>query len=467
VLLYYFLLFISFFLIAYCIKSFRNYFYALAESSLSLVNSLLINIDEDEKVKLVQKQNNILLLALLKVALVITSSAILGSIPCYLYMFYFGIGYADINLTSHEAITAISIGSTIGFLIPINRSKTEGYSELSQLLHRLVLNNYAVAYRLFKLELKQLKKHPPTSDEKFLIVSGLARAGTTSLMNKLAESDQYTSLNYSNMPFLTSPNIWKKFYKPKENKQKERSHKDGILIGLSSNEALEEYFFKMLSKDSYIKENSLIQYELTENNYRDYLNYQRVILNNSDKTYLAKNNNFALRYKSIRTFNKAFTIIFMFREPISHAASLLEKHKEFIELQKNDGFILEYMNWLGHHEFGFNQKPFQFKNTPQKYSESKESIDYWLQIWINYYTHLLTIDNQNTIFVEYNDYCIAPNATLNSIQNQLGYKGTFSEISAYNNTRDLNYNYSQDLKETAYAIFNELKGLKIDTLTKK
>ena len=42
------------------------------------------------------------------------------------------------------------------------------------------------------------------------------------------------------MPFLMSPKTWRKFYKPKEGKLKERSHKDGIMIGYNSNEALEE-----------------------------------------------------------------------------------------------------------------------------------------------------------------------------------------------------------------------------------
>lgn len=459
---YFFSLTISLFLFALIIKYFRGQFYNLADNSLSLVDTLLLKINEDEKVKLVQKQNNLLLLSLLKVTLVTATAIILAAIPIYLYLVYYDVAYADITFSSLENIIAISIGSTVGFLIPINKSKTEGYSELSQLLHRLLLNNYAVAYRLFKLEKKQLKKNNPTNDGKFLIVSGLARAGTTSLMNKLAESNQYTSLNYANMPFLTSPNIWRKFYNPKEEKQKERSHKDGILIGLSSNEALEEYFFKMLSNDSYITENSLNQYELTKDDYNDYLNYQRVILNNSSKTYLAKNNNFAIRYNTMRAHNKAFTIVFMFRDPVSHSASLLEKHKGFIELQKNDGFVLEYMNWLGHHEFGLNQKPFRFNNSPQEYMEDKNSIDYWLQIWINYYTHLLSINKENVLFVDYNDYCTAPNSILNIIQQQLGYEATFSGIPTYENKRAINYACSQELKEAAYNIFNELKSLKID-----
>lgn len=461
--IYFLVLTVSFFLLALFLKYFRSHFHKLAENSLRLVDSLLLKIDEEEKLKLVQKQNNLLILALLKVAIIAITAVLIGSIPIYLYLVFSDVSYSEISFTSIEAIIAISIGSTLGFLLPINKTKTEGYSELSQLLHRLVLNNYAIAYQLFKLELKRLTKNTKTVERPFLIVSGLARAGTTSLMNKLTESNHYTSLNYGNMPFITSPNIWKKLYAPKGGKQKERSHKDGIQIGLSSNEALEEYFFKMLSNDSYVKEDYLKLYNVSKEDYDEYMNYQNVVLNNNKKIYLAKNNNFALRYQSFREHDKEFIIVFMFRDPVSHAASLLEKHKEFSKLQKEDEFVLEYMNWLGHHEFGTNQKPFQFTEITPKYLSDKLSIDYWLQIWINYYNYLLSIDKSNALFVDYSDYCIYPNKTLNSIQKKIDLTESFSDLIPYHNKRTVDYNCSEELKEQAYSIFNQLKSLKLSS----
>ena len=89
-------------------------------------------------------------------------------------------------------------------------------------------------------------------------MTGLARAGTTSLMNHLATIETFKSLSYANMPLLLAPNTWAKFYKPKNQELKVRSHNDGIKIGLESNEALEEYFFKAISDDSFINKTDLV-----------------------------------------------------------------------------------------------------------------------------------------------------------------------------------------------------------------
>ncbi|MEA3462403.1 MAG: hypothetical protein U9R49_11020 [Bacteroidota bacterium] len=147
------------------------------------------------------------------------------------------------------------------------------------------------------------------------------------------------------------------------------------MIGLDSNEALEEYFFKVKARDSFVKESHLSEYSISREDYSDYLDYQSIIKLDYNKMYLAKNNNFLLRYKSAREFNDDFLMVIMFRDPLTHAASLLEKHREYKELHKKDPFVLEYMNWLGHHEFGVNQKVFKFLNSEEIVQGDKGFLD--------------------------------------------------------------------------------------------
>jgi hypothetical protein len=384
---------------------------------------------------------------------------VLGSIPFVIYCLVEDQSYQELDFSSWQSIVALSAGSTLGFLIPTKKKTTEGYSALSQLLHRMALNNYAVAYKLFKVEAKKLPKKGIQIKSQFVIVSGLARSGTTSLMNRLLEHQAFVSLDYSNMPFLTAPNIWKKFYDPKSSEKKERSHNDGIMIGLESNEALEEYFFKVLDHDHYIGDDSLKKYALAEAQYDDYLRYQAVVRNKEQATYLAKNNNFILRYESIRKLNPDFLAIFMFRDPLSHAASLLEKHKDYTAMQAEDSFVLEYMDWLGHHEFGQHQKPFQFAAESNQFSDDKLSLDYWLEIWINYYSYLLTVERTNLVFVDYELYCSNPKAVLEGIYRKLEEIVQVKEVEAYNNKRKVNYQYKEELKEKADSIYNQLKSL--------
>ncbi len=457
--LYLSIVFIGFFLLAYFLRILRAPFFSIAENSLSLVNILLLKIDEDEKVKQVQKANNKLIVSLTMVLLSIAASIAVGSIPFVLYFWLSGNPSSELDLTSAYSIISLTLGSTLGFIVPLKKKTEEGYSELSQLLHRMGLNNYAIAYKLFKMERKKLKKGSVKRKNEFVIISGLARAGTTSLMNKLAENEKFASLSYANMPFLTAPNLWKKFYNPKSGEKKERSHQDGIMIGLDSTEALEEYFFKVISNDSYIHKDSLSQYELTNDQYSDYMDYQAVVRSEEEKTYLAKNNNFILRYDSIRELNKEFTIVFMYRDPLTHAASLMEKHKEYSALQKEDSFVLEYMDWLGHHEFGLNQKTFQFNDSAISFNDDKSSLDYWLQVWINYYSHLLKIDKTHTLFIDYDSYCKQPKEVLESVYQKAGMEVYLPALSPFDNKRKVTLNCSEQLKAKAEEIYAQLKKI--------
>lgn len=456
---YLIVLLVSFLIITYLLKLLSKPFFTLAESSVAVVNSLLSKVEEELKVKLVQRNANKLLLSFSLTLLTIAISFALGFLVLYFYANIKGVAFSSLDFSSVWAIIALSVGSTIGFIIPVRKKNKSGYSDLSKLLHRMALDNYNIAYKLFKREYKSAKNKKLIPNNTFVIVSGLARSGTTSLMYKLNEQDVFVSLSYASMPFLTCPNLWRKIYKPKSEKKTERSHKDGVLVGLDSSEALEEYFFKVLANDAYIYEDYLSEYNISKEDYNDYLNYQTIIKQNNHKLYLAKNNNFILRYKSIRDYNKDFLMVLTYREPLTHAASLLQMHKQYAAMQNEDDFILEYMNWLGHHEFGNNQKPFRLGNLNTNYIYKKDELDYWLQIWINYYSYILTIDKHNVVFVNYNEFCQEPNKVLGKVYTKLNLQVNIKDSKPFINNRKIDLEYTEALKLKADKIFNQLKTL--------
>ncbi len=452
---YYIILFISFFIIAFIIKHYRSAFYSLAEDSVSLVNDLIANEDDEVKIKHVSTGTNKLVLSLLKMFMVAIAAIAVGSIPIIIYCLITNTGYNELSFLTLYPIIAISAGATVPFVLPSGKGKKKDYSELSILLHHLALDNYNIADKLFKSETRKSIKKNFKPNETFVIVSGLARAGTTSLMNNLAEIDNFISLNYSNMPFLMSPNLWKKLYNPKTSKVKERSHKDGIMIGLNSNEALEEYFFKVKANDSYISKKTLNEYTISESDYNDYLNYQNNIVRNNTKTYLAKNNNFILRYSSMRQYNNSFLMVILYRDPLTHAASLMEKHKEYTKLHNEDKFVLDYMNWLGHHEFGLNQKQFLFNTSEEVVTGDKSLLDYWLKIWINYYSYVLTISHSNTILINYNNFCEDPTAITSKILKKVNIESDIT-FTPFNNKRKAVSNYTPEVLEEAMRVYEKL-----------
>ncbi|MGW8314230.1 MAG: hypothetical protein ACWGNV_01430 [Bacteroidales bacterium] len=454
---YYVVLFISFFLFALLLRLSRSVFYVLAEDSVSLVNDLMSDLGEDEKVRKVQTGTSRLVLSLIKMLITIIFALVAGSVPIIAYLLISGSEIRGLDFTSFYAILSLSLGATVPFLLPVGKKRTSDYSELSQLLHRISLDNYFIANRLFGQETKKIKKKNLRINQDFVIISGLARAGTTSLMNDLARMDDFVSLSYANMPFLLCPNIWKKFYHPKEKGLKERSHKDGIMIGLNSNEALEEYFFKVKANDAYIEEDRLSIYELPEKDYLDYLDYQAIIKLDDRKTYLAKNNNFILRYKGVRAFNDAFIMVILYRDPLTHAASLMEKHREYKKLQEEDPFVLEYMDWLGHHEFGAHQKPFVFADSTEPIQGEKDSLDYWLKIWINYYRYALNLSHSHTLFINYDTYCSQPEETIRSIVRKAGMDTELPEYSPFHNKRKVTGEYATEIYDSALEVYRQLR----------
>jgi hypothetical protein len=98
-------------------------------------------------------------------------------------------------------------------------------------------------------------------------------------------------------------------------------------------------------------------------------------------------------------------IIILFREPLAHASSLLKLHKSFSATQEVDPFALDYFNFLGHHEFGLGHKPFllteSFISEREKFD--KDSIDYWVRVWINYYEYLLQQYEKDMLLISFED----------------------------------------------------------------
>ncbi|MFC2100261.1 sulfotransferase family protein [Bacteroidota bacterium] len=390
---------------SFVLISTRGTFYSLARNSVSLLNIILSDIDDDDKMSFLIKNLKKTIVSTILFLLVIILLVFIAIFPSIVFSYFIN-NTLEIQILEFPEILLFGAGTVIPFLF--QRKSNSDYSEISKLFHELVLDNYYLGKRLFKFQIKKIN----SIAEEFVIVSGLARSGTTALTLALSTKGPFRSLNYANMPFLLSPKLWAVLYKPKSKTLKERKHGDKIKIGLDSVEALEEYFFKVFLKDSFIKENTLVQHQVDETIYSQYLKYQKSIA--GDKIYLAKNNNLILRFESLRKQNNKFHAIFMFRDPVSHARSLLAQHTKFLDFQAKDKFILKYMNWLGHHEFGEGHKIFTFEEQ-QNFGDPK-SINYWIRIWINYYKNLLSI-NQKYFLLEYHDFLKYPEEFIHALSN--------------------------------------------------
>ena len=110
--------------------------------------------------------------------------------------------------------------------------------------------------------------------------------------------------------------------------------------------------------------------------------------------------------------NPDMTVFVLVRDPLQHAFSLMKQHQKFEKEQTADPFILEYMNWLVHHEFGLGQLPFNLSvSAPQQ--TDRGQLNYWLERWMDYYNYAKTISNIQ--FIAYEDFVARPKEVLERI----------------------------------------------------
>ena len=265
------------------------------------------------------------------------------------------------------------------------------YSWLQQKLHQFALSYDFMREVTFDFESSAISINQTYDNHVF--VSGLARSGTTILLNALYESYEFASLSYRDMPFVLSPNLWAKLSFNKHNNDLvERSHGDGIKVSSESPEAFEEVFWMTFSEED----------KDTKEKFKSYV--QLINHRYQKKRYLSKNNQNIRRLELISNIFPHSKILIPYRNPIQHAYSLLSQHQRFIKNSKKDRFISNYMKWIGHTEFGPNYIPIYNKNLR---FEDNLNINHWLEQWYLTYQNSYQIlkNKENVYFICYEQLC--------------------------------------------------------------
>ena len=316
--------------------------------------------------------------------------------------------FADLSVSA-MGISVCTI-SALAYAALRGRSSTgeSDYGAASRLLHHISLGSPFVGEALFDIEKSlYLSKSPKVTDGHHVFVCGLARAGTTVLMRRLYESNQFVSLTYRDMPFVLSPNLWGSLnrFSRKSKDLEERAHGDGLLVDFDSPEALEEVFWKSKCGSDYILDNSLIPMTADEETIEDFRNFVSLILkDHGAHRYLSKNNNNIVRLTSLTKAFPQATVLVPFRRPEQQAYSLMGQHKRFCKLHSADQFSKKYMTWLVHHEFGTDHRPFVFVEKAQ-FRFDPDDLNYWLELWLHTYSYCVENLSDQVCLVCYETLC--------------------------------------------------------------
>ena len=314
------------------------------------------------------------------------------------------------------------------------------YSWLQQRLHKIALSYQFMREVTFDVESSLML--PNESTDNHVFVAGLARSGTTILLNALYESNEFSSLSYQDMPFILAPNLWSKLsFIKKDMDLVERAHGDGVKVSIGSPEAFEEVFWMTFNDD----------YEDTKERFKTYV--QLVNRKYQKDRYLSKNNQNIKRLELISKLFPHSKILIPFRNPIQHAHSLLMQHKRFIEDSKKDKFISDYMKWIGHTEFGPNYIPIHNKNLNFK---NDLEINHWVEQW--YLTYKTCFDNlkdkNNVKFICYEQLCNSKEVWLNILQ-ALDIKGTYY-FAFKESKKEISFEVDKEITSEALSLYSNL-----------
>jgi hypothetical protein len=295
--------------------------------------------------------------------------------------------------------------------LELTLSQTD-YSRLDRLLHRFALGTGFIARASFEMEALSNSSAASIEIKKPVYVSGLARSGSTILLNALYQTGIFRSLTYRDMPFILMPGVWHKLSAGSQTNReaRERAHGDRLMVEYDSPEAFEEVFWRNFMGKKYIEADRLVPHKAPPSVRKDYRRFVSHVLNSCENAkqsrYLCKNNNNLLRLPSLRkTFPDAVLLV-PFRHPLQQDISLHKQHMQFSELHASDSFSKQYMEWLGHYEFGLGQKHYCYAEKLP--NQPREDINYWIQSWIDAYSFALKDESSDLIFTGYESLCEAP-----------------------------------------------------------
>ncbi|MBF0623426.1 MAG: sulfotransferase [Magnetococcales bacterium] len=274
--------------------------------------------------------------------------------------------------------------------------------------------------RLLENELRPLTIDRP------IFLTGLARSGTTILLQLLSDTGAVVTHRYRDFPFLTIPVFWNRFTHlfARSSPPAERPHKDRIFITTDSPEAFEEPLWHLFFPHCHHpKQSHLLDTEQKESAFSAFFraHIRKLILVRGPAQggrYLSKGNyNFTRIPWLARQFPLARFII-PIRHPLSHVDSLVRQHQLFSTYARNDPRVATYLRSAGHFEFGPQRVPICLSPEAcqpilQAWQEGQDHLGYARQ-WVEVYRFVATlIDRYNPLadrihLIKYEEFCSAP-----------------------------------------------------------
>jgi len=289
----------------------------------------------------------------------------------------------------------------------------------------------AVETRVLRADVEAVPLESP------VYICGLARAGSTLLLEFLAEAPGFASHVYGDFPLLWTP-YWAHWLrahtpKPKETPH-ERANGDRIAVTRTSPEALEEPLWMEFFPG---RHDPTVDQVLDANAYNETFtrfysaHIRKLLLARGAGRYLAKGNYNVSRIGYLRHLFPDVRIVLTVRSPVAHVASLLRQDRRFTAWSAADRSIARQLARSGHFEFGPQKRAIAFGDTAeatriQACFDSGRTVEGYARQWAAVYDWLeRTLSADAGLadcchIVDYERLCAAPQSELTALYKHLG-----------------------------------------------
>lgn len=271
----------------------------------------------------------------------------------------------------------------------------------------------------------------PITIDRPVYVAGLARSGSTILLEAIASQNGVVTHQYRDFPGLFTPYWWHGGQARNRSAEtpKERAHGDGLFVTPESPEAMEEMLWMAYFREIHNPEVSNVlgpevQHARFETFYANHI--RKLLLARAGTRYASKENYNITRMRYLRQLFPDVKFLIPIRHPLQHVASLMKQHGLFCEEARRSPRALAHLRRVGHFEFGLDRRLINVgDNSVISEIESLwsrgEDARGWARYWASIYRFVADqieadADLRQAVYVvRYEQFCQSASETLAAI----------------------------------------------------
>lgn len=265
-----------------------------------------------------------------------------------------------------------------------------------------------------------------------IFITGLARSGTTLLLEVLNSHKDVSTHQYRDYPFVHFVYFWNilRIFAPVQGKKKvERAHKDGIMVNQASPEAIDEILWQAFFDDIHdSSKNNILNLESQNKEFEEFYtaHIKKLLYLRKGTRFACKNNYNIARIDYLSKLFPDARFVIPLRPARDHIYSMVKQHRLIIKAQNEDPRAIRYMRRHGHFEFGRDFRPLNLggdesvSRIMSLWNEEKV-VEAYAQYWQSVYKYMYHLSTERPdfkdrcLFVKYDELCQTPRQELSKI----------------------------------------------------